>query len=146
MSRYALVATDGTVANVIEWDGAEPFTLPVGLVAVASEAAAPGWSYVAGTFEPPAAPAPPPPTVAQQYAQRLAAGLAITSTGAPELDATYPIDDATSVVIGGAYAGIKGGDGLPGGGTTLTDPKLARSVGAYSVRGNAVRKTTILMS
>jgi hypothetical protein len=54
-----------------------------------------GWTYNGTTF---AAPVPPPApvlTLAQQAQALLAAGLTITSTSMPALNATYPTDPAT---------------------------------------------------
>lgn len=116
-ARYALVDGEGNVVNVVEWDGAATFPVPAGqsLVAVGSSAAGPGWIYADGEFSNPVS--PPAPSIADQYAEKLAAGIAITSTGTPSLNATYPIDDKTAILISGLYAGIKGGDGVPGGGS-----------------------------
>jgi len=59
------------------------------------------------------------------YNAKISAGIQIVSTGTPALNGTYSIGvdpgtgaDAKSV-IDGIYGGIKGGDGLPGGGTTF---------------------------
>ena len=48
-----------------------------------------GYGYANGEFVAP--PAPPAPTLAQQAASALAAGLAITSTGTPAINGTYAI-------------------------------------------------------
>lgn len=52
-------------------------------------------------------------------ALKIAAGLPIISTGTASLNATYAIDNDSATIISGVYAGIKGGDGLPGGGGTF---------------------------
>ena len=52
-------------------------------------AVAVGWSYANGTFTAP--PAPPAPTLAQQAAAALGAGLTITSTGTPAINGTYAV-------------------------------------------------------
>jgi len=52
-----------------------------------------GWTYVAGTFFPPA-PAPAP-TLAQQAAMLLAGTLQVTSASTPGLNGSYPIDATT---------------------------------------------------
>ena len=66
------------VHSALEW-----VTIPSGTdVAV-------GWSYSNGTFTAP--PAPPTPTLAQQAASALAAGLTITSTSTPALNGTYAV-------------------------------------------------------
>lgn len=48
-----------------------------------------GWTYASGTFTAP--PAPPAPTLAQQAAAALGAGLTITSTGTAALNGTYAV-------------------------------------------------------
>lgn len=48
-----------------------------------------------------------------------ATGVAIQSTGTPALNGNYAIDVSAKADIDGIYAGIKGGDGLPGGGATF---------------------------
>jgi hypothetical protein len=53
------------------------------------------------------------------YQQKIAAGLAITSTATPSLNGTYAVDDGAEILISGIYSGIKGGDGLPGGGASF---------------------------
>ncbi|MDD4937319.1 MAG: hypothetical protein PHT60_16265, partial [Acidiphilium sp.] len=61
----------------------------------------------------PTIPTPPAPTLAQQAATALSAGLAITSTGTPALDATYLYDhsiatqqlaETTSIILNGTFA------------------------------------------
>jgi hypothetical protein len=49
-----------------------------------------------------------------QYAQKIQAGLAIASAGTPALNGTYAIDADAVALIGGTFAGIVGGKGLPG--------------------------------
>ena len=48
-----------------------------------------GWTYANGIFTAP--PAPPAPTLAQQAAAALGAGLTITSTSTPALNGTYAV-------------------------------------------------------
>ena len=73
----------------------------------------------------------PPLSAAAVYAQKIASGLALTSTGTPTLNATYAIDDTTAVSIDGIYAGIRGGDGLPGGGLTFNYPDITGAMHAF---------------
>jgi hypothetical protein len=70
-----------------------------------------GWTYTGGTFAAP--PAPPAPTLAQQAQTLLGAGLAITSTATPALNATYRTDattqqnvsaEVTSILLNGTFA------------------------------------------
>lgn len=81
-----------------------------------------GWTYDGTTF---AAPVVPPPSVAQQAAAMLAAGIQIASTGTPALNGTYACDPTTYQRIGGIVAAIAGGLGLPGGGSTFNWPDTA---------------------
>jgi hypothetical protein len=62
---------------------------------------------------------------AAQFAQALAAGIAIVSTSTPTLNGAYAIDTAAVSVIDGIYAGIRGGDDLPGGGATFSYRDIA---------------------
>lgn len=48
--------------------------------------------------------------------------ITIQSTSNPTLDGTYSITHDQQAVIDGIYAGIRNGDGLPGGGTTFNYP------------------------
>lgn len=52
-------------------------------------------------------------------AATMAAGCQIASTGTPAVNGTYKVDAPAKATIDGIYAGIKGGDGLPGGGATF---------------------------
>jgi hypothetical protein len=56
-----------------------------------------GSKYVSGTFI--ALAAPPHPTLPQQAATLIAAGLTITSTSTPAIDATYPCDQTTQTQL-----------------------------------------------
>ena len=55
----------------------------------AGQTVAVGYSFANGTFSAP--PAPPAPTLAQQAAAAIAAGLTITSTSTPALNGTYAV-------------------------------------------------------
>jgi hypothetical protein len=71
----------------------------------------------AGNVVQPAAPL----TVDQEFAKRLTmTGLTIASTSAPALNATYRIDGGAQSQITAIYVGIKGGDGVPGGGASFS--------------------------
>jgi hypothetical protein len=58
--------------------------------------------------------------------RRCNAGLAITSTSTPALDATYPCDPATQVKLGSMYSLIQRADSaaFPGGLTSLPWPTI----------------------
>jgi hypothetical protein len=60
-----------------------------------------------------------PERAAADLATKIAAGLPLVSTGTSSLNATYAIDNDSATIISGIYAGIKGADGLPGGGGTF---------------------------
>ena len=68
-------------------------------------------------------------------AQRIAAGITIASTGTPALDGAYAIDTDAKSVIDGIYAGIKSGDGLPGGGSTFVFHDMAGSPHSFDATG-----------
>jgi hypothetical protein len=67
-----------------------------------------------------AVPVPPRQAAAAALQQAIAAGLAITSTSTPALNATYPLDPETLFEITAVEAGIAGGQGLPLGAATVT--------------------------
>lgn len=73
----------------------------------------------------------PTPTAPQKAASdantKFAAGVQIISTSNPALNATYALDPVSQQFISAAYNGIRGGDGLPGNGTTFA---YADSTGA----------------
>lgn len=75
----------------------------------------PGWTYDGATF---AAPVPPPPTAEETYSQKIGAGLAVTSTATPALDATYSLATADFAALGSIARDASSGLGLPGGGAT----------------------------
>jgi hypothetical protein len=57
----------------------------------------------------------------QEFDKRLrVTGLTITSTSTPALNGTYRIDASAQQTIAAIYSGVKGGDGVPGGGATFT--------------------------
>lgn len=53
------------------------------------------------------------------YAQAIAAGLAITSTGTPAISGTYGVDTVAQNNIASIVTGFVAGQGLPGGGQTF---------------------------
>lgn len=52
-SPYALVDGIGTVQNIIEWDGVQPFTPPDGDIVVICPTQGVGWVYRGGEWTPP---------------------------------------------------------------------------------------------
>lgn len=138
-SNYALV-NNGTVVNVIEWDGVSPYSPPSGSTVVpVSGNVGIGWSYTNGTFTAPAAPTPTPD---QQYAQVLASGVVVacapgSTVCASAMAGTYTIPAATGAQeniaaqanLNAIQTGINTPNvGLPGGGS---------SVSYYDMSGNA---------
>jgi hypothetical protein len=71
---------------------------------------------------------PTGPTPAEQaqslLAQKIAAGIAVTSTGSPGLSATFALDPTTMDQIGSVARDSASGLGLPGGGSTFMYPDL----------------------
>ena len=61
-----------------------------------------------------------PPKQAAQAA--LAAGLEIVSTGTPELNGTYALDQLSRMDIVSIEIGVKAGQGFPGGGSAFNYP------------------------
>lgn len=70
-------------------------------------------------------PTPPEPTPDELLANRLGAGITITSTGTSSLDATYSIGSDVQVQITGVLALIAVGQGLPNDAPTIPWPDLA---------------------
>jgi hypothetical protein len=61
----------------------------------------------------------------------IAGGVQIVCTSKPALNGTYSVDPASKTNIDGIYAGIKGGDGLPGGGATFNYPDVTGAMHAF---------------
>jgi hypothetical protein len=74
-----------------------------------------GWTYDGTAF---AAPVPVPPTADEVYGEKIAEGLAVTSTATPALDATYPLMPNDFGLLGSIARDAASGLGLPGGGAT----------------------------
>ena len=116
---------DLTPADCFHADIAAQFvTVPVGVVPDA------GWTYAGGTFTAPAS--SPAPTLAQEAAAMLAAGIQIVSTSTPALDGTYPVDDATWSEMAGILAGLGAGLTVPGGGSTFNWPDAGGAPHAFT--------------
>lgn len=69
-------------------------------------------------------PPPPPPTLQQEAAMRMSQPVTVESASLPDLNANYPIDDATRQQITGIASAINAGLGLPGGGETFNWPDV----------------------
>jgi hypothetical protein len=131
MSTYAhVVAVPGPVTDVLTPPAG--FTLaecvhadlaPGYVDCTATPGVASGWTYDGTAFHAPVAPVA---SLAQQAAAAFAAGCAITSTGTPALDATYPLDLATQtrMVIEAAALMQNGGTFLDGS-TSVEFPDVA---------------------
>jgi hypothetical protein len=120
MSMWALII-DGVVHELTAVDPTHRFA-PALVWADVSDVAgiAPGWSAAQGaggwTFAPPA---PPAPTLPQQAAAQLAAGLIITSGSAAALNGTYPCDDVTQSEIQAEMISLLANGTFADGGTTI---------------------------
>jgi hypothetical protein len=96
-------------------------TLPPGAVACteAQYQNAAAWTISGGNI---VAVSAPPPTSDQVLASKIALGIAITSTGAPSISATYALDATTLDQIGSVARDFSSGLGLPGDIMTFTYP------------------------
>ena len=122
-ASYALVnSATGVVDNIIEWDGATPYTPPSGHTAVlAASGVGIGWSYANDTFT---APTLPTPTPAQIAAAALASGLAVTcAPGATActsaIAGTYGVGPTNTAALTSIVTSLAANAGLPGGGSTF---------------------------
>lgn len=129
MQTYALVDGGGNVVNLVNWDGQSTWQSPTGLTAVpATSVAAIGGTYANGAFSPPAPPAAPTLTPAQQLAVALTAGVTINSTGTSALDGVYPLDQATLDDIVSVSDAIANGKGFFG----MASVTFANAAGSYT--------------
>jgi hypothetical protein len=127
--NYALV-NNGAVVNVIAWDGVSAYTPPAGDSAVPLTGnAGIGWAYANGTFTAPAAQTLTPD---QQYAQALAAPIAVSCASGstvcvPSNTGTFTAPSITGQAanataqanITSVETSIAAGRGLPGGGSSF---------------------------
>jgi len=74
----------------------------------------------------------PDATPAELAIAALNAGLAITSTGTPALDATYAVDPASQFKITAIVASIGASGSLPGGGSTITYPDITGTMHTFT--------------
>lgn len=83
-----------------------------------------GWTYDGTTFAAPVPVPPPEPTSDQILAEKIAAGIGVTSTGNPGLNAVYALDDVSTGQIFqiGLFANQFGV--FPSGATTQPYPDL----------------------
>jgi hypothetical protein len=97
-------------------------TLPGAGAIVCTDAQHDAWQGSRVTNGAIVAPLPVPLTWDQVLAQKIASGIAITSTGTPTISATYALDDLTMNQIGPVARDFAAGFGLPGGASTFTYP------------------------
>lgn len=73
MGTYAVIfSSTGIVENLILWDGVTDWSPPEGCIAIETDIAQIGWSYVDGEFIAPPEPEVPPPTPAEILASQSA--------------------------------------------------------------------------
>jgi hypothetical protein len=83
-------------------------------------------SWIAEGNVPAAAPGPDSAQQARDaYATKLGAGIAITSTGTPALNATYALDQVTLDEVGALARDCAAGLGFPQGASTFAYPDIA---------------------
>jgi len=144
MTQYAQFNPSLSPAPVTGWYDTAEFSYPnlpapTDLLAVtaaqwAARTANPsGWAVSGGalvSYTPPVV----APTLAQQAAMALAAGLTITSTGTPALNGTYACDDAAQARINRVYALIQRGGGavFPAGLTSLPWPDKSGALHTFT--------------
>ena len=121
MTDFALIQ-NGVVTNVVVAAAATDLVASETWVDIDAISSKPqiGWTYTNGVFAS-NQPAPPAPTLAQQAAAALNAGLNITSNGTPAINGTYACDNAAQAKLNRVYGLIQraGGNALPGGLSTL---------------------------
>jgi len=119
MSIYARIQ-NGVVAELFETDGniAEMFHADLEWDDVTNISPLPqqGWIKSGSAY---VQPQPPPPTLAQQAAEAMLAGLTITLSGSITLAATlFPTDPETQIKLNGVISVINTTGGFPGGAET----------------------------
>lgn len=78
-------------------------------------------------------PAVPPPTLAQQAAAALGAGLTITSTSTPALNGTYPADPATISYVNSEMVSLAKNGTFADGTTSVQWPDTSGALHTFSV-------------
>jgi hypothetical protein len=69
---------------------------------------------------------------AQVVPALMVAGVSVTSTGTPALNATYALDPGSQAQITSISTGVAAGKGLPGGGGTFNWPTTAGALVAFT--------------
>jgi hypothetical protein len=121
--KFAMIDGDGAVTGF--YDGS--FPVPQGAVEISEEV----WSdWLANQHERrwqdgALVTVALPPAPAAILAAKLAAGVAITSTGTPDINAIYALDHTTLDQIGSVARDAAAGLGLPGGLQNFTYPDMA---------------------
>lgn len=120
VQRCALLDSANKIENVVVADPlADHFS---GFTMVADTA---GMAQIGGSWNGTAFLPPPAPVLSSQqqaaaaYAAAIAAGCRMVSTASPGLNGTYPLNDSAIAKMTAIAAGIAGGKGLPGGGSTF---------------------------
>lgn len=131
MSSWALIIND-RVHELTTMDPAGRFNAEMVWVDVTAIVPAPdeGWAAAqSGGAWQFTAPEIAPPSLADQALSelitRLAAGIAITSTGTPALDASYALDTVTMDQVGAVARDFASGLGLPNNAGTFAYPDIA---------------------
>lgn len=100
-------------------------TLPAGAIICTEAQYKGGYVNVGGV---PTIPTPPAPTLAQQAAAAINAGVAITSTGTPALDGTYACDDSMQAKINRVAAFIALNGKFPASLTEMPWPDMSGAI------------------
>ena len=138
-------------AEIVPASGSTPASIkanvqtPSGAVVITRDQylAAPNLSYSNGTVSI-VTPTPPAPTLAQQAATALNAGIAITSTSTPSLDGTYSLSDDAQSNINGIETYILANGNFPGNASTYAyldqsgAPHVFSSTQEFKAFANAV--------
>lgn len=107
-----------------------PDTLPGAWETAPDGAPQSGWTYSNGAY---AAPVPPTPTLAQQAAATLSAGLTVTSTGTPAINGTYPTTDLPQRYLASEMQFVSTFGTFTTGGTTLDWPDVSGALHEFDI-------------
>lgn len=134
MSTWALIVS-GVVHEVTAVDPAGRFAPDMVWrdVSAVSPQPQPGWTFDGTAYHPPAA--PPAPTLAQQAATAISAGLTITRSSTPALDATYAVNDTTQSHIQAEMIAllVSGNAAFADGTASVAWPDIAGATHAFTI-------------